>query len=123
MLTPEEVRHVAMLARLGLSDEEVERLRTEMLDVLNYIDVLREVDTSAIAPTAQVLTQRTVVRPDLPRPSWPVADILSNAPDSDNQFFKVPTVLEEDRGGAADWENETAGSEVAGDGSGEEEIG
>lgn len=123
MLTTEEVRHVAMLARLGLSDEEVEQLRTQLLQVLDYIDILREVDTSAIAPTAQILTHLNVTRHDVPWSSWPPGDILANAPDSDAQFFKVPPVLEEGRGAVEGWENETASSEVAGDDRGEAEIG
>jgi aspartyl-tRNA(Asn)/glutamyl-tRNA(Gln) amidotransferase subunit C len=67
MLTADEVRHVAMLARLGLTDEEVEKLRVQMLDLLGYIDMLKQVDTSAIPPTAQILTHLNVMRPDEPR--------------------------------------------------------
>lgn len=124
MLTPEEVRHVAMLARLGLTDEEVEVLRGQLLDVLEYIDVLQRVDTSSIPPTAQILEYRNVMRADHPRHSWPQKDILSNAPASDGAYFRVPTVLEEDRGAPeAIEEEETASSELAGGNTGEEEIG
>ena len=124
MLTPEEVRHVAMLARLGLSDREIEQMRVQLLDVLAYVDQLQKVDTSAIEPTAQVLAQANVMRQDVPRPSWPPEDILSNAPATMDQFFMIPAVLEEGRGAEeALEEEETAASELAGGNTGEEEIG
>lgn len=100
MLTPEEVRHVAMLARLGLSDEEVETMRVQLLDVLDYIAILEKVDTSAIPPTAQVLAHDNVAREDVSRPSWPAEEVLSNAPAREGAFFRVPVVLEEERGDA-----------------------
>ncbi len=94
-MTPEEVRHVAMLARLGLTESEVEALRAQLLDVLNYIAVLEKVDTSSIPPTAQVLTHLNVIRADEARPSLPVDLLLSNAPAKQGNFFMVPAVLED----------------------------
>lgn len=96
MLTADEVRHVAMLARLGLTDEEVEKLRVQLLDLLGYIDMLKQVDTSAIPPTAQILAHLNVMRPDESRPSWPVEDVLSNAPAQEDSFVRVPPVLEKE---------------------------
>jgi len=98
LLTEEEVRHVARLARLGLTDEEVEVMRGQMLDVLQYIEILQQVDTSSVEPTAQILRHLNVARQDEPRPSWPVEDILSNAPGREDAFIRVPMVLEESRG-------------------------
>ncbi len=95
MLTREQVRHVAMLARLGLSDEEVETLRSQLGQVLEYIDILQGVDTSAVAPTAQVLSHLNVSRPDASRPSLPPEEALANAPGREGDFFRVPPVLEE----------------------------
>jgi aspartyl-tRNA(Asn)/glutamyl-tRNA(Gln) amidotransferase subunit C len=95
LLTPEEVRHVAMLARLGLSDEEIETLRPQLAEVLDYINMLNKVDTSQVPPTAQVLSHLNVTREDSTRPSWPAADLLANAPATEEGFFKVPAVLEE----------------------------
>lgn len=91
---------MALLARLGLTDEEVETFRVQLLDVLGYIDKLKEVDTSAIQPTAQILSHSNVLREDEPRPSWPVAEILGNAPAQEDGFIRVPPVLEEVRGEA-----------------------
>ncbi len=95
MLTPEEVRHVAMLARLGITDEEVETLRGQLAQVLDYIEVLQEVDTSSVAPTAQILTHLNISRADEARPSLPVDLVLQNAPGKREDFFSVPSVFEE----------------------------
>lgn len=95
MLTSEEVRHVAMLARLGLSDEEVETLRSQLGQVLEYIDMLQQVDTSAVDPTAQVLSSWNVTRPDTARPSLPIDQVLANAPGREGDFFRVPAVMED----------------------------
>jgi aspartyl-tRNA(Asn)/glutamyl-tRNA(Gln) amidotransferase subunit C len=95
LLTPEEVRHVAMLARLGLTDEEVEMMRAQLAQVLDYIAMLSEVDTSAVEPTAQVLAQYNVMRTDTSRPAMPVAEVLRNAPRKEETFFRVPAVLED----------------------------
>jgi aspartyl-tRNA(Asn)/glutamyl-tRNA(Gln) amidotransferase subunit C len=86
-----------MLARLGLSDEEVEKMRVQLPQVLDYIAILQRVDTSAIPPTAQIISLQNVMRADESRPSWPVEDILSNAPAAEEGFFRVPAVLEEGR--------------------------
>src|SRR5947209_5814846 len=100
-----------MLARLGLTDEEVDTFRVQLLDLLQYIDMLNRVDTSAIPPTAQVVAHMNVVREDLARPSWPVEDILSNAPAREDGFIRVPPVLEEVSG--------DAGAHKEGEGEGE----
>lgn len=95
MLTPEEVRHVAMLARLGLTDEEVETLRVQLSSVLGHIAMLDRLDASSIAPTAQVLQHLNVMREDKSRPSLLPADVLANAPAGEEGFFRVPAVMEE----------------------------
>jgi aspartyl-tRNA(Asn)/glutamyl-tRNA(Gln) amidotransferase subunit C len=97
VLTSDEVRHVAMLARLGLTDEEIEIVRAQLLGVLDYIAMLQQIDTSAIPPTAQVGTHLNVFRDDVPRMSWPVEEVLSNAPAREGPFVRVPAVFEEFR--------------------------
>ena len=117
MLTADEVRHVAMLARLGLTEEEVETFRVQLLDLLQYIEVLNKVDTSSIEPTAQILSHLNVLRPDESRNSWPVEDILSNAPAQEDGFIRVPPVLEEvsgDFGGNQVDKSESEGDEDRG---------
>ena len=101
LLTPEEVRHVAMLARLGLSEEEVESLRVELSDVLEHIAMLDKLDTSHIEPTAQVMAQRNISRPDDVTPSLQPADVVLNAPRAEEGFIRVPAVLEEMKASSA----------------------
>jgi aspartyl-tRNA(Asn)/glutamyl-tRNA(Gln) amidotransferase subunit C len=89
-----DVQHVARLARLGLEDDELERMAAELNHILEAMEALRRLDTSAISPTAQVIPLRNVMRDDVPRPPTPVEDILRNAPDVRDQQFLVPPVLE-----------------------------
>ncbi|HET7035533.1 MAG TPA: Asp-tRNA(Asn)/Glu-tRNA(Gln) amidotransferase subunit GatC [Thermomicrobiaceae bacterium] len=94
-LTPAEVDHVAMLARLGLSAEERELMREQLSSILEHIRALEELDTAAIPPTAQVISLQNVMRADEVRPSLPVEAVLKNAPQTEDQMFKVNAVLEE----------------------------
>jgi aspartyl-tRNA(Asn)/glutamyl-tRNA(Gln) amidotransferase subunit C len=89
-----DVQHVARLARLGLDDDELERLAAELNHILEAMQVLRQLDTSAIPPTAQVIPLRNVMRDDTPRPSAPADEILRNAPATRDQQFLVPPVLD-----------------------------
>jgi aspartyl-tRNA(Asn)/glutamyl-tRNA(Gln) amidotransferase subunit C len=100
LLTPEEVRHVAMLARLGLSDEEVESLRGDLAEVLDYIAMLEKIDTSQIPPTAQILSHLNVTRADTIAPSLPPEALKANAPGWEDGFFRVPAVFDEFNAGA-----------------------
>ena len=84
----------ALLSRLELSDQELDKY-TEQLDaILEYIDVLNQVDTSGVEPMAHVLDLRNVMRPDVVQPSLPREAALQNAPEPDNGFFKVPKIVE-----------------------------
>jgi aspartyl-tRNA(Asn)/glutamyl-tRNA(Gln) amidotransferase subunit C len=89
-----DVEHVARLARLGLEEDEMDRLAVELDHILDAMQALRQLDTSAIPPTAQVIPLRNVMRDDAPRPSWPVEEILKNAPATRDQQFLVPPVLD-----------------------------
>lgn len=90
----EQVEHVAHLARLGLSDDEIDRFQQQLSQILGHMQALDAVDTSAIPPTAQVIPVSSVMRDDVVRPSLPVEDVLRNAPRREGDFFKVPPVLE-----------------------------
>lgn len=92
-LTQEQVRHIAMLARVGLTAEEVETLRSQLSTILAHVNELSELDTEAIAPTAQVIALQDVMAPDEPRPCFPVEEMLANAPDREGNYFKVRSVL------------------------------
>jgi aspartyl-tRNA(Asn)/glutamyl-tRNA(Gln) amidotransferase subunit C len=93
-ITRADVQHVARLARLGLDDDELDRLASELDHILDAMQALGQLDTSAIPPTAQVIPLRSVMRDDSTRPSWPVEDVLRNAPATRDQQFLVPPVLE-----------------------------
>ena len=90
----EQVRHVALLARLELSPQDEDRLRTDMDEMLAYVDKLNELDTKNVAPTTQVGEAGTPMRDDEVT-NRPDADaILANAPSRDRNYFKVPKIIE-----------------------------
>jgi aspartyl-tRNA(Asn)/glutamyl-tRNA(Gln) amidotransferase subunit C len=93
-LTLEEIEHIASLARLRLTAEEKARYREQLSAVLDYMAKLRQVDTSHIKPTATVLPLRTILRPDVVRPSFTPGELLANAPAAEADMFRVPPVLE-----------------------------
>jgi aspartyl-tRNA(Asn)/glutamyl-tRNA(Gln) amidotransferase subunit C len=94
-LTIAEVEHVAHLARLRLSAEEMEKMRTDLSAILDHIDMLKEVDVSDVAPSAQVTDLFNVMREDVLCPSLPAEDVLANAPDQRDGMFRVKAIFEE----------------------------
>ena len=96
-ISRDDVLHVARLARLHLSDEEVDRLQAQLSNNLEAIETLRDVDTSHVGPTASVIRLENVMREDEPRPPMSRDATLANAPLRDDPFLRVPTVLEEGR--------------------------
>jgi len=93
-LSREEVLHIALLARLGLSPEEVSRFQEQLSQIVDYFQVLREVDTEEVSPTFYPLPLENVVREDEPSPSMPREEILGNAPRQEEGCFKVKAILE-----------------------------
>jgi aspartyl-tRNA(Asn)/glutamyl-tRNA(Gln) amidotransferase subunit C len=93
-LTLSEVEHIAQLARLELTDEEKELYRQQLSAILEYASRLQKLDTSQIPPTSSVLPPRSRLRPDVSAPSLAVKDILRNAPQAENDQFRVPPVME-----------------------------
>lgn len=93
-LSLKEVEHIAGLARLALTDAEKERFREQLSAILDYAARLQAIDTSAIPPTASVLPVDTVLRDDVSRPGLPPEQILANAPDQEDNMFRVPVILE-----------------------------
>jgi len=93
-LTRAQVEHVAQLARLGLTDEEMEALASELSSILEYIDQLERLDTSSIAPTAQIGELVDVMREDEVKPSLDVEEALANAPSRDGNYFRVRAMQE-----------------------------
>ena len=93
-LSREEVSHIALLARLGLTEAELDRLREQLSDILENFEILQQVDTGDIPPTAQSITLQNVVSDDEVTPSLPQDQVLANAPQKEGNFFKVRAVLE-----------------------------
>jgi aspartyl-tRNA(Asn)/glutamyl-tRNA(Gln) amidotransferase subunit C len=94
ILTNEEVEHIAHLARLRLTQEEVGLYREQLSAILEYAGRLQAVDTLAISPTSSVLALKSILRPDEPRKGLTIEEVLRNAPQVDQGRFKVPPVLE-----------------------------
>ena len=93
----EDVEHVAHLARLHLTDDEVDRMQTQLSNILEAIETLQQVDTSHVGPTASVIELENVMRDDEVRPGLTREAALANAPLRDDPFLRVPTVLQEGR--------------------------
>ena len=93
-LSTEEVEHIAALARLRLTPAEKAQFREQLSAILDYMTMLRRLDTAAIEPTASVLPLRSVLRPDEVRPSLAPAELLANAAAAEAQMFRVPPVLD-----------------------------
>jgi aspartyl-tRNA(Asn)/glutamyl-tRNA(Gln) amidotransferase subunit C len=93
-ISPEEVRYIAHLARLGLTQEQVAHFQGQLESILGYIDKLRGIDVTGVSPTAHVLDLRNITRPDEVRPSLDPEKILKIAPSREKGFFKVPKVIE-----------------------------
>lgn len=97
MISREDVEHVAHLAQLGLTDEELDRMQAQLSRILEAVATLQDVDTSAVGPTAQVIALENVMRDDDARPPMSRDAALANAPLREGVFLRVPTVLEEGR--------------------------
>jgi aspartyl-tRNA(Asn)/glutamyl-tRNA(Gln) amidotransferase subunit C len=93
-LTREEVLHIARLARLGLSEEDVTRFQGQLSQILQQFEALRAIDTDDVPPTAYTLPLENIWREDEQRPSLPVARALANAPLREGDYFRVRRVLE-----------------------------
>jgi len=93
-LSREEVLHIALLARLGLTETEVNRLSEQLSNILENFEVLQQVDTSGIPPTAQSIALQNVIKSDEVTASLPQSQILANAPRKKENFFRVKAVLE-----------------------------
>ena len=92
-ISPEQVRHVAKLARLHLDAPELQRLEGQLESILEYVAKVREVDVTGVEPMAHALPLANVLREDVVEPSLPVEKVLQNAPDSNGPFFKVPKII------------------------------
>ena len=93
-LSLQEVEHVALLSRLRLTAAEKEKLTEELNVILAQFEVLQQIDTTDVAPTAHALEMRNVLRDDVSRPSLPRESFLGEAPEARDEFFVVPRVVD-----------------------------
>ncbi|MCC7165827.1 MAG: Asp-tRNA(Asn)/Glu-tRNA(Gln) amidotransferase subunit GatC [Anaerolineae bacterium] len=96
-LTRAQVAHIAELARLDLTEPEIERMTEQLSAILDYAERLNQLDTDAIPPTFGVIPNQNVMRPDIVTPSLTRDQVLQNAPDTDpnREFLRVRAILEE----------------------------
>ena len=93
-LSREEIRHLTTLVRLGISDDEADRFGEQLSDILEAFEVLQQVDTTDVPPTAHSIALESVMREDVPAPSLPEEEVLANAPNREDDYFRVRAVLE-----------------------------
>ncbi len=93
-LSREEVKHIARLARLGLSEDEVEKFREQLSNILENFEILKKADTTDVPPTSHPIALVNVFRDDEVSPSFPPDEILANAPQQEDGCFRVRAVLE-----------------------------
>jgi len=87
----EQVLHVARLARLRLTEEELERMTGELADILQHVEAIQALDLDDVEPTTHVAPLENVLRADEPRESWPRERVLEGAPDASDEGFRVPS--------------------------------
>ena len=95
MISREDVLQVARLARLELSEPELEKMREQLNSILTYIDRLKELDVAGVEPTSHAVPMVNVMRDDVVVPSFPREEMLANAPDRVGDFFRVPRIIED----------------------------
>ena len=94
-ITKQDIEKVAKLARLELTEREQAAFATQLSQILTHVETLKQYDTTGVEPTATVLGQVNVFRPDMARPSLSVERAVSNAPESVDGFFVVPKIIED----------------------------
>ena len=93
-LSREEVQHIALLARLGVDEEDLEKFSVQLSNILENFEILQQVDTTDVPPTSHPVPLSNVLREDEAAPSFDPADILANAPQEEEGCFRVRAVLE-----------------------------
>ncbi|MED3622663.1 Asp-tRNA(Asn)/Glu-tRNA(Gln) amidotransferase subunit GatC [Neobacillus thermocopriae] len=91
----DQVKHVANLARLAITEEEAEKFTKQLDEIITFAEQLNELDTENVKPTYHVIDMKNVLREDIPKPGLPREEVLKNAPDHQDGQFKVPSILGE----------------------------
>lgn len=93
-ITLDEVKHVANLARLAITEEEAEKFTKQLDAIISFAEELNELDTENVEPTSHVLDIKNVLREDTAKPGLPVEDVLKNAPEQESGQIKVPAIID-----------------------------
>ena len=93
-VTIKDVEHVAILARLGLSDDEKKKFTEQLSRILEYAEVINKLDTKKVEPTSHAIPMKNVFREDRTAPCEDLKEIMANAPKEDNNMFSVPRIME-----------------------------
>ncbi len=93
-LSGEEVKHIALLARLGVDEADLEKFSEQLSNILENFEILQRVDTTGVPPTSHPVALNNVIREDEVAPSFAPAEILANAPQEEDGCFRVRAVLE-----------------------------
>ena len=93
-ISREQVKHIALLARLGVDEADLEKFSVQLSDILENFEILQQVDTEGVPPTSHPVPLSNVMRDDQVAPSYPPAEILANAPREEDGYFRVRAVLE-----------------------------
>ncbi|WP_019243696.1 MULTISPECIES: Asp-tRNA(Asn)/Glu-tRNA(Gln) amidotransferase subunit GatC [Bacillus] len=93
-ISTEDVKHVAHLARLAVTEEEVEQMTKELDAIISFAEQLNELDTTDVKPTYHVLEMVNVLREDVAKPGLPVEEVIKNAPDHHDGLIRVPSIIE-----------------------------
>jgi len=93
-ISKEDVKHVAHLARLAVTEEETEQMTKELDAIITFAELLNEVDTTNVQPTTHVLNMVSVLREDKAKPGLPVEEVIKNAPDHEDGLIRVPSIID-----------------------------
>ena len=93
-ISKKEVEHVARLARLGLNEDEKERMAKQLSVILDYADILKKLDTNEVPPTSHAIPMKDIFREDKVEPCLEIEELLNNAPDQEDHMFRVPKIIE-----------------------------
>ncbi|MED3552861.1 Asp-tRNA(Asn)/Glu-tRNA(Gln) amidotransferase subunit GatC [Cytobacillus praedii] len=93
-ISPDQVKHVANLARLAITEEETEKFTNQLDAIISFAEQLNEINTDGVEPTSHVLDMKNVMREDIPQEGLPQSEVLKNAPEHQDGQVKVPSIME-----------------------------
>lgn len=93
-ISMDQVKHVAHLARLAITEEEAEKFQQQLDQMISFAEQLNELDTDEVKPTSHVLDMKNVMREDVAKPGLPVEEVVKNAPDCKDGYIRVPSIME-----------------------------